>query len=220
MRSQGFSSFPVRRGMVLAGIVALLATGCATSTPWQAPYGIAPPHSAPLARGAGAMKALPVLRLDRVGAARWLKADAYQYHLLYQDPRRLLAYRDARWIGTPPQMIANRLQQQLEDSGRWRAVLVGQSRGSATWLLQVRLTDFVVNFSGPGTGKALVAGTATLVRAADDRVAAQHRFRFTAALPGASAQGGATAMAGASARFVAAVSGWAARVAALNPPGA
>ena len=199
--------------MMLAGMV-LLAAGCASSAPWQTPYDITPPpHPAPLASSTGTTTTLPVLRLARVSAAHWLKTDAYQYHLLYQEPQRLLAYRDARWIGTPPQMIASRLQHQLEDSGQWRAVLAGQSRGTATWLLQVSLTDFVVNFSGPEAGKALVAGTATLVNTADYQVAAQHGFRFTEMLPRASAQGGAVAMAGASERFVSAVSGWAAQMA-------
>lgn len=197
---------------MLAGLV-LLVAGCASSVPWRVPYDITPPHLALPASNTGTTTALPVLRLARVSAAHWLKADTYQYHLLYQEPQRLLAYRDARWIGTPPQMMANRLQHQLEDSGQWRAVLAGQSNGAATWLLQVRLTDFVVNFSGPNAGKALVAGTATLVKAADYQVVAQHSFRFTETLPSASAQGGAVAMAGACEHFVTAVSGWAAQVA-------
>jgi cholesterol transport system auxiliary component len=198
--------------MVLACMV-LLAAGCASSVPWQTPYDITPPHPAPLASSMDTTTTLPVLRLARVSAAHWLKTDAYQYHLLYQEPQRLLAYRDARWAGTPPQMIVSRLQHQLEGSGQWRAVLVGQSNGTATWLLQVRLTDFVVNFSGPNAGKALVAGTATLVKAADSQVIAQHCFRFTETLPSASAQGGAVAMAGASEHFVMAVSDWAAQMA-------
>ncbi len=197
---------------MLAGLV-LLAAGCASSAPWRAPYDITPPHPAPLASSTGTTMMLPVLRVARVSAAHWLKTDAYQYHLLYQEPQRLLAYRDARWVGTPPQMMANRLQHQLEDSGQWRAVLAGQSNGAATWLLQVRLTEFVVNFSGPDAGRALVAGTATLVKAADYQVVAQHGFRFTETLPSASAQGGAVAMAGACEHFVTAVSGWAAQVA-------
>ncbi|AEM47417.1 protein of unknown function DUF330 [Acidithiobacillus ferrivorans SS3] len=203
---------PAGKRMVLAGLV-LLAAGCASSAPWQAPYDITPPHPAPLVSSKGTTTALPVLRLARVSAAHWLQTDAYQYHLLYQEPQRLLVYRDARWVGTPPQMIASRLQYQLTGSGQWRAVLAGQSNGTATWLLQVRLTDFVVNFSGPDTGKALVAGTATLVKAADHQVAAQHSFYFIETLPSASAQGGAAAMAAASERFVTAVSGWAAQMA-------
>ena len=206
---------PVGKRAVLAGLV-LLATGCATSVSWQAPYDITPPHPAPLASTTGSTVTLPVLRLRPVSAVHWLETDSYQYHLLYQDPQRLLAYRDARWIGTPPQMIASRLQRQLEESGQWRAVLTPLSRGSSVWLLQVRLTDFVVNFSGPEAGKALVAGTATLVNATDYRVVAQHSFRFTEILPGASAQGGAVAMAGASERFVTAVSGWAAQMASTG----
>lgn len=203
--------------MVLAGMV-LLAAGCASSAPWQAPYDITPSHPAPLASAKGTTTALPVLRLARVSAAHWLKTDAYQYHLLYQEPQRLLAYRDARWAGTPPQMIASRLQHQLEGSGQWLAVLAGQSNGTATWLLQVRLTGFVVNFSGPNAGKALVAGTATLMKTTDYQVVAQHSFRFTETLPRASAQGGAVAMAGASERFVMAVSGWAAQMAGTGTP--
>ncbi|MHB8851261.1 MAG: ABC-type transport auxiliary lipoprotein family protein [Acidithiobacillus ferriphilus] len=206
---------PAGKRMMLAGMV-LLAAGCASSVPWQAPYDITPSHPVPLASTKGTTTALPVLRLARVSAAHWLKTDAYQYHLLYQEPQRLLAYRDARWVGTPPQMITSRLQRQLAHSGQWRAVLAGQSSGTATWLLQVRLTDFVVNFSGPEAGKALVAGTATLVNATDYRVVAQHSFRFTEILPGASAQGGAVAMAGASERFVTAVSGWAAQMASTG----
>lgn len=206
---------PVGKRAVLAGLV-LLATGCATSVSWQAPYDITPPHPAPLASTTGSTAMLPVLRLRQVSAVHWLETDSYQYHLLYQDPQRLLAYRDARWIGTPPQMIASRLQRQLEESGQWRAVLTPLSRGSSVWLLQVRLTDFVVNFSGPDAGAALVAGTATLVKTADYQVVAQRHFRFTGTLPSANAQGGAKAMATASARFVRAVSSWAAQTAATE----
>ncbi|MBU2829145.1 hypothetical protein HF921_00930, partial [Acidithiobacillus ferriphilus] len=111
---------PAGKRMMLAGMV-LLAAGCASSVPWQAPYDIMPSHPVPLASTKGTTTALPVLRLARVSAAHWLKTDAYQYHLLYQEPQRLLAYRDARWVGTPPQMIASRLQHQLAYSGQWRA---------------------------------------------------------------------------------------------------
>ncbi|MBU2766417.1 hypothetical protein HAP94_09485, partial [Acidithiobacillus ferrivorans] len=43
---------PAGKRMVLAGLV-LLAAGCASSAPWQAPYDITPPHPAPLVSSKG-----------------------------------------------------------------------------------------------------------------------------------------------------------------------
>jgi len=54
------------------------------------------------------------------------------------------------------------------------------------------------------------------VKTADYQVIAQRHFRFTKMLPSASAQGGAKAMATASARFVRAISSWAAQTAATE----
>ncbi len=192
----------------------ILAAGCATATPWQAPYTISSLQPVtPAAIQAATHKSVAysgpdVLRLTDVSAPAWLDTDRYQYHLTYQNPQMLLAYRDARWVGTPAEMLDNRLLQALQLSGDWKAVLSGQSNGAAQWVLQVRLHNFVVNFTGPQMGQAEVSGTATLLGARGYQVVAQQAFHFSVPLQEASPAGGAAAMAQASAEFVAAVRGW------------
>lgn len=202
-------------GALRLGFLAVMvfAGGCAAATPWQTPYNINGVHpAAPLGSKAVSQKVAVVLQLAPVSASPWLDTDAYQYHLLYQNPQMLLSYRDARWVGTPAAMIDARLLQQLQRSHAWKAVLSGQSSAAAQYVLQVQLTNFVVNFSAAQAGKALVAGTATLVNAHDYQVIAQQQFTESVALSTASAAGGASAMAKASNDFVNAVTDWAAGV--------
>lgn len=193
--------------------VMVFAGGCAAATPWQTPYNINEVHPVALPGRKAVSQTVPVvLQLAPVSASPWLDTDAYQYHLLYQNPQMLLSYRDARWVGTPAEMLESRLLQQLQRSHVWKAVLSGQSSGAAQYVLQVQLTNFVVNFSAAQAGKALVAGTATLVNAHDYQVIAQQQFTDSVALSTASAAGGASAMAKASNDFVNAVTDWAAGV--------
>ncbi|WP_414041087.1 ABC-type transport auxiliary lipoprotein family protein [Acidithiobacillus sp. M4-SHS-6] len=200
----------LRLGFLAATV---FAGGCAAPTPWQTPYNINGVH--PVAQGGGKAfnhAAMAVLLLAPVSASPWLDTDAYQYHLLYRNPQMLLYYRDARWVGTPAEMLGSRLLQRLQHSHAWKAVLSGQSGAAAQYVLQVQLTNFVVDFSTAQTGKALVAGTATLVNAHDYQVIAQQQFTDSVALSTASAAAGASAMAQASNEFVTAVTDWAARV--------
>lgn len=193
--------------------VMVFAGGCAAATPWQTPYNINEVHPVALPGRKAVSQTVPVvLQLAPVSASPWLDTDVYQYHLLYQNPQMLLSYRDARWVGTPAEMLESRLLQQLQRSHVWKAVLSRQSSGAAQYVLQVQLTNFVVNFSAAQAGKALVAGTATLVKAHDYQVIAQQQFTDSVALSTASAAGGASAMAKASNDFVNAVTDWAAGV--------
>ncbi|PKY11669.1 hypothetical protein B1757_03355 [Acidithiobacillus marinus] len=202
-------------GALRLGILAVMvfAGGCAAATPWQTPYNINGFHpAAPDGGKVFAHAPTVVLQLALVSASPWLDTDAYQYHLLYQNPQMLLSYRDARWVGTPAAMMDARLLQQLQRSHAWKAVLSGQSSAAAQYVLQVQLTNFVVDFSTAQAGTALVAGMATLVNAHDYQVIAQQQFTESVALSKASAAGGASAMAKASNDFVNAVTDWAARV--------
>lgn len=189
----------------------LLAAGCAaTPATWMVPYSINPTHAAAVTpiKPTGHK----VLRLATVSTTQWLATQNYQYRLLYQDPQRLLVYRDARWVGTPAAMLQNQLQQQLQNSGQWRAVLSASSSGAASWVLQVHLNRFVVRFSTPTSGTAVIAGTATLLSNANSQVVAQQHFQYSAPLVQASAAGGAAAMAIATTHFVSAVRHWTAAV--------
>ncbi len=188
---------------------AFLLGGCATATPWQVPYNITALHSSvPVEAQKAPHNAHVVLQLASVSAPSWLDTDAYQYHLLYRNPQMLLSYRDARWVGTPAEMLDMRLLQHLQQSQHWKAVLSEQSGGAAQYILHLRLSNFVVNFTAPQAGQALIAGTATLLNAHNYQVIAQDAFQESVPLKTASAAGGAAAMTQAGSHFVEAVSAW------------
>lgn len=202
---------PRLRGAARLGFLgtAFLLGGCATATPWQVPYNISVLHSsAPVEAQKAPHNAHAVLQMASVSAPSWLDTNAYQYHLLYQNPQMLLSYRDARWVGTPAEMLDMRLLQHLQQSQHWKAVLSGQSSGAAQYVLRLHLNNFVVNFTAPQAGQALIAGTATLLNAHNYQVIAQHAFQESVPLKTASAAGGAAAMTQASSHFVGAVSAW------------
>ncbi len=201
---------------------ALLLSACATTSPWRVPYSIVPAtaaeSSAATTRQDQVVAALPVLRLTPVTAPEWLQGHDFHYRLLYRSPQQALYYPDARWVATPAQMMGDLLQGRLTESGRWQAVLSPSSTGNAKLLLQVRLNDFVLDFSAPRQGVAQVAGEATLVDAQNYQVLGQQRFAFQAPAIPANPDGGALAMTRASSAFVKAVSHWAEQVARHSSP--
>lgn len=211
-----------RSGAMLSAV--LLLSACATTSPWRVPYSIVPasatgPSAASTLQGRTAAAILPVLRLAPVTAPEWLQGHDFHYRLLYENPQQALYYRDARWVGTPAQMMGDLLQGQLMDGGQWQAVLAPTSTGKAKLLLQVRLNDFTLDFSAPRQGVAQVAGEATLVDAQNYRVLGQQRFAFRAPTIPANPDGGALAMTRAGRAFAKAVSQWAERVARHSMPG-
>lgn len=210
-----------RGGAVLSAM--LLLSACATTSPWRVPYSIVPavagPSAAGTLQGPTTAAVLPVLRLTPVTAPEWLQGHDFHYRLLYENPQQALYYRDARWVGTPGQMMGDLLQGQLMDGGQWQAVLSPISTGRARLLLQVRLSDFTLDFSAPRRGVAQVAGEATLVDARSYQVLGQQRFAFQVPAAPADPDGGALAMTRAGRAFAKAVSQWAEQVARHSLPG-
>lgn len=210
-----------RGGAVLSAM--LLLSACATTSPWRVPYSIVPAAAGPAAagtfQGRTAAAVLPVLRLTPVTAPEWLQGHDFHYRLLYENQQQALYYRGARWVGTPAQMMGDLLQGQLMDGGQWRAVLSPTSTGKAGLLLQVRLSDFTLDFSTPRQGVAQVAGEATLVDAQSYQVLGQQRFAFRVPAVPANPDGGALAMTRASRAFAKAVGQWAEQAARHSLPG-
>ena len=201
---------------------ALLLSACATTSPWRVPYSIVPAtaaeSSAATTRQDQAVAILPVLRLTPVTAPEWLQGHDFHYRLLYGNPQQALYYPDACWVATPAQMMGDLLQSQLTDGGQWQAVLSPTNTGKAKLLLQVRLNDFVLDFSAPRQGYAQLVGEATLVDAQSYQVLGQQRFAFRAPAVPANPDGGALAMTRVSRAFAKAVSQWAEQVARHSSP--
>jgi cholesterol transport system auxiliary component len=156
----------------------------------------------------------------RVGAGRHrivgapLDSTAVLYRLAYSNANQLLPYSQARWSGTPPQLVRQRLRELL---GRERVVLnLGESaslaRDSASQprVLRIELEEFSHVFESPATSFGLLRLRATLLEstAAGEKVLSQRTIieRQPAATP--DAPGGVRALAAATDAAAADISQW------------
>ncbi|MGC9239586.1 MAG: ABC-type transport auxiliary lipoprotein family protein [Acidithiobacillus sp.] len=202
-----------RRGRLLTMTLLSLALSACAGGPavYEQAYSVLPAAaSAPTSRPP--TQVLPVLQVAEVEAPAWLDSSRYLYRLDYRDPEALRYYGQARWAAAPAQMLRAAAVTTLEQSGDWQAVL---TRGDAQkrFRLELRLQNFVLNFSGPDRGEAELAYTATLVDARSYAVVAQREFLQRVPLKQIGPQGGAAAMTQATATSMAELRSWAAAAA-------
>jgi len=202
-----------RSGRLLAVLGLGLALSACAGAPaaYEQAYSVVP-TAAPTPPTRPATQVLPVLQVAEVEAPAWLDSSRYLYRLDYRDPEALRYYGQARWAAAPAQMLRAAAVAALERSGDWQAVLTrGEAQGR--FRLELRLQSFALEFSGPEQGDADLSFTATLVDARGFTVLAQRAFQQRVALPQIGPQGGAAAMAKATAASMAELSSWAAAVA-------
>jgi len=186
---------------VPAGLVllSLWLGGCAglVDKPARATlYDFGPGQVMPVAQQA----TYPPLVLADVDAAGALDGSAVLYRLGYADDHQLRPYSQARWSAPPPQLVRQRLREQL---GRDRMVLnpgegaaLARSGGLLPRALRIELEEFSHFFSGPTESVGLLRLRATLLEntAGGEKLLAQRNVVIQRPAPTPDAPGGVRAL--------------------------
>ena len=183
----------------------LTLSGCGLTRPTASPvvYDFGPGRSssapAPLAT-------LAPLILDQVQASSALDSNALLYRLAYVDAQQLRPYAHARWSMSPPQLVRQRLREQL---GQDRALLEpgaifspskrnapDAATGVTPPTLRLELEEFSQLFEAPERSVGLLRLRATLTQASPsgDALLAQRTIVLQRPAPSADAAGGAQAL--------------------------
>jgi cholesterol transport system auxiliary component len=146
----------------------------------------------------GAPQATIVLADLQSSAA--LETSALLYRLAYADAHQLHPYAQARWSAPPPQLVRQRLREQL---GRDRAVLdptesasLARTAGAMPRVLRIELEEFSHVFDSPTQSFGVVRLRATLMEntPAGERLIAQREVMQRQPAPSADAPGGVRAL--------------------------
>ncbi|WP_457673391.1 ABC-type transport auxiliary lipoprotein family protein [Thiolapillus sp.] len=134
------------------------------------------------------------LRLGPVVASR-----IYQGSELYylDGAYRLNPYAYSRWVDAPVRMLQLVLQDGLERSGLFQAVLPSSSRLQADLRLEVTLYDFSHHLQGKQGSEAVVRMGVHLLDARQGRLLASRRFEARMPAPGGNASAAVAAINGA-----------------------
>jgi cholesterol transport system auxiliary component len=162
--------------------------------------------------------ALPSLVLADIDASGSLDGSAVLYRLGYANPNELRPYAHARWSAPPPQLIRQRLRQQL---ARSRAVLdpgdsaaLARDSGAMRRVLRLDLEEFSQVFESQAQSWGLLRLRATVMDStpAGERLLAQRSFvlRHPAATP--DAPGGVQALTAATDAAADEIEQWLARL--------
>ena len=192
-------------GIVLAAAVLLLAAlgGCASfvDKPVRpALYDFGPGQ---VTSAAPRVPTRPALVLADVEGAGALEGSAVLYRLGYADDRQLRPYGQARWSAPPPQLVRQRLREQI---GRDRVVLnpgegaaLARTGGQLPRLLRIELEEFSQLFESPAESVGLLRLRATLLEstAGGEKVLAQRNLVVRRPAATADAAGGVGALAAA-----------------------
>lgn len=175
--------------------------------------------------GPGQVTAAPAQPLTRtplvladIDAAGALEGSAVLYRLAYADEHQLKPYSQARWSAPPPQLVRQRLREQL---GRDRIVLnpgegaaLARSAGLLPRALRIELEEFSHLFQSPTESVGVVRLRATLLEntAGGEKLLAQRNVVVQRPAPTADAPGGVRALTAAVDAAAAEVVQWLAQV--------
>jgi cholesterol transport system auxiliary component len=181
----------------------ILLAGCASlvDKPVHATlYDFGPGPTRATSAAPGARPALVLADLDASGA---LDSTAVLYRLGYADDHQLRPYALARWSAPPPQLVRQRLREQL---GRERVVLnpgesaaLARSGGQQPRVLRIELEEFSQLFKSATESVGLVRLRATLLEntTAGEKLLGQRYVVVQRPAPSADAAGGVRALAAA-----------------------
>lgn len=199
---------------LLAAAFAVALAGCAAvpDKPVRATlYDFGPGATAPPAASA---TPLPPLVLADIEASSALDSSALLYRLGYADAHQLLPYAHARWSAPPPQLIRQRLREQL---GLARPVLdpsesaaLARSSGAMPRVLRVEVEEFSQLFDSPTQSWGLLRLRATLLEntVAGEKLLGQRNIVKREPAPSADAAGGVRALAAATDAAAAEIGQW------------
>jgi cholesterol transport system auxiliary component len=139
---------------------------------------------------------LPI-RLTGVEAAPGLEGSEIRYRLAYQNPARVFAYTESRWVAPPDKLIAKRIEQRLRSSP------------SALCLLHIKLEMFDQIFDSPDSSKVLVRLHADLTESKAKIPLAQISMEKDQISKSADARGGVEALTSVTDEAVSSILDWA-----------
>lgn len=193
------------RASALLIVFSLALSGCGLTRPTASPvvYDFGPGRSSSALTPA---VTLAPLILDQVQASSALDSNALLYRLAYIDAQQLRPYAHARWSMPPPQLVRQRLREQL---GQDRALLEPgaifspakrAASDAATGLtpptLRLELEEFSQLFEAPNRSVGLLRLRATLTQASPtgDALLGQRSVVLQRPAPSADAAGGVQAL--------------------------
>lgn len=207
-------SAPFMRCIVVCALLA--AAGCATpDKPARATlYDFGPGATAPVVAAAATR---PTLMLADVESSAALDGSAMLYRLGYDDAHQLRPYAHARWSAAPPQLVRQRLREQLATDGPvldlGESSALARSGGAMPRILRIELEEFSHYFETPTQSWGLVRLRATLLdnTSAGERLVDQRSVIIRSPAPTPDAPGGARALAAATDAAAAEIAQWVAR---------
>lgn len=182
-------------------VVMMLLAGCGglpKAVPQTALYDFGIP------RETAPMTSLPV-RLAGVEAAPGLEGSEMRYRLAYQNPARVFAYTESRWVAPPDKLVARRMEQRLHSSP------------SAQCLLHVKLETFDQVFDSPDGSKSVVQLRASLTGSGARAPFAQISLEKARISKTADARGGVEALTAATDEAISGILDWAKNEACPQP---
>ncbi len=169
-----------------AGAIMLLAGCSGDKPPSTSTFDFGAPAN-PVAAARVPIEALVVT--DATGTAS-LDNERMHYRLNYDDPLQARTYANSRWSATPLQMVTQRLKSRIAQAGT--KVLGVTDAAAGVPILRIEIDDFAHNFDSAASSHGLLVLRASLFQGR--RLVDQKTFtRKTEA--GASAAGGARALA-------------------------
>ena len=198
----------------LAAAFAVALAGCAAvpDKPVRATaYDFGPGATGP---SVTAVAPLPPIVLADIESSSALDNSAVLYRLAYADAHQLHPYAHARWSASPPQLIRQRLREQL---GRARPVLdptesaaLARTGGAMPRVLRVEVEEFSQLFDSPGQSWGLLRLRATLLEntPAGEKLLGQRNIVKREPAPSADAPGGVRALAAATDAAAAEIGQW------------
>lgn len=188
---------------LLAGLAAaLLVAGCGTLVDRPGRPNLYDLGPLPTTSAAPASTPADPIVLAEVEASGVLEGTGMLYRLDYLDDHHLRVYAQSRWSQPLPQLVRQRLADQL---GRERVVL-GPSDAAAlarassvNRVLRLELQEFAHHFDTPEASRGQLRLRATLQQPGDaaDRVLLQRMFVVSSPAPSSDAAGGVRALAAA-----------------------
>ncbi len=147
--------------------------------------------------------ARPALVLADIESSGALDSSALLYRLGYDDVHQLRPYAHARWSAPPPQLIRQRLREQLARDGPvldlGESSALARSAGAMPRILRIELEEFSHYFETPAQSWGLVRLRATLLdnTPAGERLLGQRSIVVRMPAPTPDAPGGVRALAAA-----------------------
>jgi cholesterol transport system auxiliary component len=199
--------------LLAAGFAAALASCAAVpDKPVRATvYDFGPGPTAPAAAAAAPLR--PIVLADVAGSSA-LDNSAVQYRLAYSDAHQLQPYAHARWSASPPQLIRQRLREQL---GQARPVLdpaesaaLARTAGGMPRVLRVEIEEFSQLFDSAARSWGLLRLRVTLLEntPGGEKLLGQRDIVKREPAPTADAPGGVRALAAATDAAAAEIGQW------------